>query len=165
MGRLLAFKNNIAFRTIIIDLIPIVTSIFLLSTLLSTMSSLSSNGTVLKNIHSFPEISISTINCNSLNVSTVTSYHQRLKIYGIVQLKTDFIILSDIRLGKAKNAVAEIDKMFLTNPYCSYNFIFNSTGNSRGVGILINSNLLYLFQYWQKQGTASRIFWHSAYNF
>ena len=58
-----------------------------------------------------------------------------------MQLKTDFIILSDIRLGKAKNAVAEIDKMFLTNPYCSYNFIYNSTGNSRGVGILIISNL------------------------
>ena len=141
VGRLLAFKNNIVFRTIIIDLIPIVTSIFLLSTLLSTMSSLSSNGMVPKTIHSFPGISISTINCNSLNVSTVTSYHQRLKIYGIVQLKTDFIILSDIRLGKSKNTISEINKMFLTNPYCSYNFVHNSTGNSRGVGILIKSNL------------------------
>ena len=140
VGRLPAFKNNIVFRTIIIDLIPIVTSIFLLSTLLSTMSSLSSNGTVPKTIHSFPGISISTINCNSLNVSTVTSYHQRLKIYGIVQLKTDFIILSDIRLGKSKNTISEINKMFLTNPYCSYNFVHNSTGNSRGVGILIKSS-------------------------
>ena len=91
---------------------------------------------------SFPAISVASINCNSLNVSTITSYHQTLKIHGIVQLKTDIILLSDIRLGKKADSHTEvIKKMFLTNPYCSYDFLHNSSSNSRGVGILIRSNL------------------------
>ena len=57
---------------------------------------------------SFPAISVASINCNSLNVSTITSYHQTLKIHGIVQLKTDIILLSDIRLGKKANSSTEV---------------------------------------------------------
>ena len=92
-------------------------------------------------IYTFPEISVSAINCNSLNMSTLSSHQQTLKIYGIVQLKTDFIILSDIRLGSKKNDISIINKMFLTNPYCSYNFLHNSSSSCRGVGILIKSTL------------------------
>ena len=92
---------------------------------------------------SFPAISVSVINCKSLNVSTITSYHQKLKIHGIVKIKSDVIILSDIRLGRnADGGIAEeIAKMFFSNPYCSYHFYYNSSTNSRGVGILIKSNL------------------------
>ena len=89
----------------------------------------------------FPAISVSSINCNSLNVSTITSYHQKLKIHGITKLNSDFIILSDIRLGKKGHIKDEIEKMFLTNPYCSYKFISSSSTSSRGVGILIKTNL------------------------
>jgi len=95
------------------------------------------------NILSFPEISISTINCNSLNLSTNASYHHKLKIYGITKLKTDFILLSDVRINSTTNdeKISELKKTFLTNPYCSYNLIFNSKHSSRGVGILTKSTL------------------------
>ena len=94
-----------------------------------------------KSVITFPEISVSSINCNSLNVSTITSYHQKFKIHSIVKLKTDYIILSDIRLGSKKHIADDMSKMFLTNPYCSYKFFYNSSLNSRGVGILIKNNL------------------------
>ena len=94
-----------------------------------------------KSVITFPEISVSSINCNSLNVSTITSYHKKLKIHSIVKLKTDYIILSDIRLGSKKHIADDMSKMFLTNPYCSYKFFYNSSLNSRGVGILIKNNL------------------------
>ena len=89
---------------------------------------------------SFPELSVSAINCNSLNMSAITSYHQTLKIHGIVQLRTDIIFLSDIRLG-SKSSITVFKKMFQTNPYGSYEFYYNSSTNSRGVGILIKTNL------------------------
>ena len=47
----------------------------------------------------FPEISISSINCNSLNMSTINKSLQKNKIYGITKLKTDIILLSDTRLS------------------------------------------------------------------
>ena len=89
---------------------------------------------------SFPELSVSAINCNSLNMSAITSYHQTLKIHGIVQLRTDIIFLSDIRLG-SKSSITVLKKMFQTNPYGSYEFYYNSSTSSRGVGILIKTNL------------------------
>ena len=52
-------------------------------------------------ILSFPEISIASVNCNSLNMSALSSHQQKLKIYGITKLKTDFILLSAIRLSKS----------------------------------------------------------------
>ena len=94
-------------------------------------------------IHSFPEMSIATINCNSLNLSTNSSSHHKLKIYGITKLKTDFILLSDVRINSLNNGgkISELQKTFLTNPYCSYSLLFNSKHSSRGVGILIKSSL------------------------
>ena len=91
----------------------------------------------------FPEITISSINCNSLNISQDCSKHQMLKIYGITKLKTDIILLSDIRLNSniRKAETLSICKTFFTNPYCSYDFFYNSQKNSRGVGILLKHNL------------------------
>jgi exonuclease III len=89
------------------------------------------------------EISISSINCNSLNKSNTAKWNQTLKICGISKLKSDIIFLSDIRIIN-KNLVSSADdikKLFLNNPYEKYNCFFNSTKNKRGVGILIKQSL------------------------
>ena len=75
-------------------------------------------------------------------MSTISSFHQTLKIHGKVQLASDIIFLSDIRLGKRSDerCISLLSKMFLTNPYGSYDFYYNSTMSNRGVGILIQKN-------------------------
>jgi exonuclease III len=89
-----------------------------------------------------PNFTLSTINCNSLNVSDLGSMHHLVKLYGIAKLKTDVIFLSDIRLCNARGVsnFLQINNTFRTNPYCSYNCYFNSRSNKRGVGILIKTN-------------------------
>ena len=90
-----------------------------------------------------PELSVASINCNSLNMSLSSKHNQTKKIYGICKLNTDIIFLSDIRLCN-KNLVSasnDCSKAFRINPYCSYKFIFNSSMNKRGVGILIKKCL------------------------
>ena len=97
-------------------------------------------------IFSFPHITLASINCSSLNMSTITSAHHKLKIYGITKLKADIIFLSDIRLGSkcvGGNGTAFLEKTFLTNPYGSYSFLYNSTTSSRGVGILIKKSFVF----------------------
>jgi hypothetical protein len=47
---------------------------------------------------SFPCITISALNCNSLNMATVTKHVRLRKFYGICSLKTDIIFVSDIRM-------------------------------------------------------------------
>jgi hypothetical protein len=54
------------------------------------------------------EISISSINCNSLNMSNTAKWNQTLKICGISKLKSDIIFLSDIRISN-KNLVSSAD--------------------------------------------------------
>jgi hypothetical protein len=56
-----------------------------------------------------PQITFSSINCNSLNMSEQTSLHHLIKLYGVVKLKTDVIFMSDIRLKNARG-VANITK-------------------------------------------------------
>jgi hypothetical protein len=51
----------------------------------------------------FPTISVSSINCNSLNMSNLGNINHKLKIYGITRLKSDIILLSDIRLNSNIN--------------------------------------------------------------
>ena len=70
----------------------------------------------------FPQISISAINCNSLNMSNAGKSQHLRKLYGIVRLKTDIILLSDIRLcNKAGIAdVKSLEQTLKINPYCSY---------------------------------------------
>ena len=99
---------------------------------------------ILSMIFAFPHLTISSINCSSLNMSTITSAHHKLKIYGITKLKSDIIFLSDIRLGSkcvGGNGLAFLEKTFQINPYSSYSFLSNSSSSSRGVGILFKKNL------------------------
>ena len=92
---------------------------------------------------SFPPLSISGINCNSLNMSDIGTFHHLLKIYGITRLKSDIICLSDIRLCNRQGVsnLSAISQTFLVNPYGSYNFVHNSHSNKRGVGILLKKSL------------------------
>ena len=91
----------------------------------------------------FPSISVSSINCNSLNMSTVTKHVRLRKFYGICSLKSDIILMCDLRMCN-KSGLTDAKfahDTFATNPYCSYNFFAHSTTNSRGVGILIKKSL------------------------
>jgi exonuclease III len=91
----------------------------------------------------FPKITITTINCNSLNMASVNKQTRICKIYGITSLKTDIILLSDIRLCN-KNGSCDmnfITNIFAVNPYCSYKLHHQSKSNQRGVGILVKKSL------------------------
>jgi exonuclease III len=92
-----------------------------------------------------PEISVASINCNSLNMSNSGKYMQKNKIYGIAKLKTDIIFLSDVRISNRNriSGLNEISKIFQMNSYCQYNFLVNSTMNKRGTGILIKHDIPY----------------------
>jgi exonuclease III len=93
--------------------------------------------------NSWEGLTFSSINCNSLNMSSSGKHNQVLKVYGITKLRTDIIFLSDIRIC-SRNRVscsADIKKQFLNNPYGAYNFYFNSSMNKRGVGILVKNNV------------------------
>ena len=76
-------------------------------------------------------------------MSQCTSQLQKLKIYGICKLKTDFILLSDIRMvcKNKTSMVSTVKDIFKMNPYKSYRLIYNSKKNSRGVGILIKNSI------------------------
>ena len=88
-------------------------------------------------------LSFSSINCNSLNMSSCNKLIQQSKVYGVAKLKSDVIFMSDIRLCN-RNKVSglnDLSNIFLTNPYYSYSFMHNSTQNKRGTGILIKSDI------------------------
>jgi exonuclease III len=72
-----------------------------------------------------------------------TGQNQRIKIEAITSLKSDFIFLSDTRLGNKNLTTSrgEIANMFLVNNNRSYNMCANSTKNKRGVGILYATDL------------------------
>ena len=99
----------------------------------------------MEDIFDFPELSIASINCNSLNMSVSSKHNQIKKIYGISKLKRDIILLSDIRMCNKNlvSASSDCSKIFRTNPYCSYSFFSHSSRSKRGVGILIKNNLLF----------------------
>jgi exonuclease III len=78
-------------------------------------------------------------NCNSLNVSTACP-KQLKKIKSILDLDTDIVFLSDIRLNNSAN-IADLITAFRDGSNKKYSFIFNSTKNARGVGILISNHL------------------------
>ncbi len=93
-------------------------------------------------LKSFPQLTISLQNCNSLNISTECD-KQLSKIVAITSVNSSIIMLSDLRLGKNQSQIEKIRKMFLTNSNKSYHFHYNSDSNSRGVGFLIDSSLTY----------------------
>ena len=76
-------------------------------------------------------------------MSTLGTANHLLKVHGIVSIKSDIILLSDIRLCNAAGVSnsQEVINSFRTNPYCSYNFHSNSHKNKRGVGILLKQSL------------------------
>ncbi len=90
-----------------------------------------------------PFVSFSSINCNSLNMSSLGTDNHLLKIYGIASLNSDIIFLSDIRLGNASGTsnISAVNKSFRCNPYCAYRLIANSKLSKRGVGILIKNSI------------------------
>jgi exonuclease III len=89
------------------------------------------------------KLTISCINCNSLNMSNSAKWNQSLKIYGITKLRSDIIFLSDVRLSNRNlvSAKDDVSRLFLHNPYEKYILYANSTKNKRGVGILIKQSL------------------------
>jgi hypothetical protein len=92
---------------------------------------------------SFSNLQISIQNCNSLNMSYSSSQNQRLKIEAISNLKSDVILLCDLRLGNKNltSSKADISNLFLINNNCSYDLIVNSSQTKRGVGILLKKDL------------------------
>jgi exonuclease III len=62
------------------------------------------------------------------------------KIFSVTRERDEIIFLSDIRLNSSKQVSVTLDigKRF---GFRGYNFIHNSTTNSRGVGILISNKL------------------------
>jgi exonuclease III len=92
-----------------------------------------------------PSVNLACINVNSLNIASANKATQLKKLYGILKLKSDIIMLSDTRLSN-RNLVSSIDdvtRILRNNPYGSYTSIFNSTKNKRGTGILINNNICF----------------------
>jgi hypothetical protein len=65
-------------------------------------------------------------------------------MYGITKLRTDIILLCDIRLSNSQNIPngKQATTTFRTNPYGSYDFFTHSTKNKRGVGILIKKSFM-----------------------
>jgi hypothetical protein len=88
-----------------------------------------------------PALSFSAQNCNSLNIST-NCEKQLKKLHAIISLGTDVIFLSDIRISNNNN-ISDLENVFRYNNTCQYDFVFNSSLNMRGCGILINRRLDY----------------------
>jgi len=88
-------------------------------------------------------LSFASINTNSLNVSVNMRAAQKIKIYGIAKLRADIIMVCDTRISETSGLsnLETIKHIFKFNPYRSYDCYFNSSTNSRGVGILIASDL------------------------
>ncbi len=79
------------------------------------------------------DVSFSSQNCNSLNVSTSVR-NQAAKIVSILDLNTDIIFLSDTRLnGKHKSIIDAFRN--------KYRMFHHSTLNRRGVAVLIRNEL------------------------
>ena len=78
-------------------------------------------------------ISFSAQNCNSLNVSGLTK-NTRSKVTSILNLNTDIIFLSDIRLGNKSKHISDLFRL-------KYRFHHNSSLNRRGVAILVRNEL------------------------
>ena len=84
-------------------------------------------------------ISFACQNCNSLNVST-SCPKQLKKIKSIVDIDTDVIFLSDIRLSSVENA-REVETAFRNANHSMYSLYHNSTKSRRGTGILVKKTL------------------------
>jgi len=87
-----------------------------------------------------PLISVSSQNCNGLNISIAFRKHLA-KIIAITSLLTNFIFLSDIRLNTSQDHIQRISKQFLNEGKRLYKLHTNSDTHQRGVGILMAADL------------------------
>ena len=76
-------------------------------------------------------LSLSAQNCNSLNVASCTKAKKH-KLTAIMELRTNIILLSDVRIGIHVNKVKDFLKLH-------YRLYGNSTMSKRGVAILIKN--------------------------
>ena len=83
-------------------------------------------------------LSVGIQNCNSLNVST-NCPKQLKKIKAITDMSHDIIFLSDLRLSNS-DAVSDLKTIFCSTANNQYNFLYNSSRNSRGTGILLTTS-------------------------
>jgi exonuclease III len=79
------------------------------------------------------DVSFSSQNCNSLNVSTSVR-NQAAKIVSILDLNTDVIFLSDTRLNGRHKSIIDAFRL-------RYRMIHHSSLNRRGVAVLIRNDL------------------------
>jgi exonuclease III len=86
------------------------------------------------------DLTISAINVNSMNVSTIGNRNAKtyLKVEGITGKKADVLLISDIR---ANNRGRDIIKLMGLTRNGSYKLYLNSSRESRGVGIAIRRNI------------------------
>jgi exonuclease III len=79
---------------------------------------------------------ISYINVNSFNVSGIGAGSLKIlvKVEGVTGGGADVICMSDIRLGKR---ASHVERLFRLSQNGQYKLVFNSTRDSRGVGIAI----------------------------
>ena len=87
-------------------------------------------------------------NVNSLNLSTGFQLNSNLnrfdqKFESILDKKAEIILLQDIRLGKDGEKI--LKKRLEFSKFGSYHTYTNSTQASRGVAILIKSNILVIY--------------------
>jgi hypothetical protein len=96
------------------------------------------------NVNIFCGMSITSINTNSLNMASANKPAQIKKLNGILKLRSDIILLSDIRLSNKSlvSSSSDVSNIFRNNQFKSYSSYFNSTKNKRGVGILISNSTL-----------------------
>ena len=87
-------------------------------------------------------LSVSTQNCNSLNLTTNIHIYE-LKLAAIKDLNTDIIFLSDTRLvsNKGISGANRLRTSLRDAKGKKYDLFANSSTNSRGVAILADSNL------------------------
>ncbi len=89
-----------------------------------------------------PSLSFAIQNCNSLNL-TGLSQNFDLKLAAIVQSRADVILLSDTRIISSRG-VSSSQRICNSLRDCKirkYNATFNSSSNSRGVAILLGTDL------------------------
>jgi exonuclease III len=92
------------------------------------------------NLNSKLNISVTAINVNSFNLSTIERKDSKtfLKVEGVTMKKSDVIFLSDIKGG---NKGKELKKLFSLTMHGSYKLYMNSTKDSRGVAIAVKRNI------------------------
>jgi hypothetical protein len=90
-------------------------------------------------------MSVTCINTNSLNMASANKPAQLKKLHGILKLRSDIILLSDIWLSNKSlvSSSSGVSNIFRNNQFKSYCSYLNSTKNKRGVGNLISNSVVF----------------------